>query len=76
MNQRVNDLSQEALKLTPEERVGLVDAIIASIQPVPVGIASAWTAEVRARIEAYERGEYELEDADDVIAGALAVIWR
>ncbi len=76
MNQRVKQLGIEAVKLPPEERLKLVDVILESIQKSDTAIEAAWSDEIRSRIAAFERGEYELEDADVVLAEARAALRR
>lgn len=72
MNDRVKKLGDEALKLDLRDRVELVDLILASVQSSPDETHQAWTSEVLDRVRAYERGDFELTDADDVLAHARA----
>jgi hypothetical protein len=72
MNDRVKKLGDEALKLDLSDRVELVDLILASVQPSPDETHQAWTNAVLDRVRAYERGDFELTDADDVLAHARA----
>ena len=65
MNAVVKSLSEEAKKLTPEERIELAESIIASIEPDPE-IERQWAAEAQDRIAAVQRGELGLIDADEV----------
>lgn len=76
MNDRVKKLGDEALKLDLGDRVELVDLILASVQPSPDGTHQAWSDEVLERVRAYERGAFELTDADDVLAHARANLRR
>ncbi|MCW5699095.1 MAG: addiction module protein [Rhodospirillales bacterium] len=57
MNERVKELSQRARKLTPKERVELVDDILSSLTQTSTKLDAAWTHEAEARLEAYHRGE-------------------
>ncbi len=57
MNERVKLLSEAAAKLTPEERVELVERINLTLLDRQVEIDGAWDKEVERRMEAYRRGE-------------------
>jgi putative addiction module component (TIGR02574 family) len=57
MNERVRLLSEEAAKLTPEERVELVERINLTLLNRQDEIDEAWDKEVERRMEAYRRGE-------------------
>ena len=57
MNERVRILSEEAAKLTPEERVELVDLIDLTLLDRQEEIDDAWDREAQRRFEAYDRGE-------------------
>ena len=78
MNQRVKALVDEARKLTPEERLELLDElsrVVDGEEPAdgtPEEIEAAWLEEVERRLDADERGEKEGIDADDVMAAARA----
>ena len=68
MNKRIETLSAEAQTLTPEERLELVERILASVAPSRPAIDAAWAAEAAERMAAYDRGEVETFDADEVLA--------
>jgi putative addiction module component (TIGR02574 family) len=57
MNERVRLLSEEAAKLTPEERLELVERINLTLLDRQEEIDGAWDKEVERRMEAYRRGE-------------------
>ncbi|MFM9940632.1 MAG: addiction module protein [Hyphomicrobiaceae bacterium] len=65
MNAIVKSLVDQAQKLTPEERLQIVDEILLSLPPDPE-IERQWVEEVQDRIEAVQRGELALVDADEV----------
>ena len=70
-------LGDEALKLDLSDRVELVDLILASVQSSPnESQHRAWTDEVLDRVRAYERGDFELTEADDVLVKARADLHR
>ena len=68
MNKRVETVMKAAARLAPEERIELVQRIMQSVDPTRPEIDAAWLEEARDRIAAYERGEVETFDADEVIA--------
>jgi putative addiction module component (TIGR02574 family) len=57
MNERVRLLSEEAAKLTPEERIELVERINLSLFLGDDPVADAWDREASDRFSAYDRGE-------------------
>jgi putative addiction module component (TIGR02574 family) len=57
MNERVRILCEEAAKLTPEERVELVERISLTLLDRQTEIDEAWDREAASRFEAYDRGE-------------------
>jgi putative addiction module component (TIGR02574 family) len=57
MNERVKILSEEAAKLTPDERVELVERINLTLLDRQAEIDAAWDREIGRRLAAYRRGE-------------------
>lgn len=68
MNQRVDALAKAASLLKPEDRLKLIDRILESVHPTTPEVDKAWLSEAERRWAAYERGEIETYDADEVIA--------
>ena len=73
MNDRVRAIVEEARKLSPQERLELVDLLEAEFageesEGAPEEIEAAWLTEVERRIAAAERGETTFVDADEVLA--------
>jgi putative addiction module component (TIGR02574 family) len=66
MNERVRLLSEEAAKLTPEERIELVERINLSLLPDDDRVADAWDREAADRFEAYDRGEMRAVSWEEV----------
>jgi putative addiction module component (TIGR02574 family) len=64
MNARVKHLAEEAAKLTPEERVELIERIHLSLGPPDA--EDAWDAEAHRRFEAYDRGELKTYSWDEI----------
>ena len=53
------ELAAQALKLKPEERILLVESIIASIQKPDAKIDEIWAEEAGKRLEAYRNGRLQ-----------------
>jgi putative addiction module component (TIGR02574 family) len=66
MNERVKHLSEEAAKLTPEERIELVERINLSLLPDDDRVAEAWDREAADRFGAYDRGEMRAVSWEEV----------
>ncbi len=62
----VNQLAEKALILPPAERIRLVEAILYSLDKANIDIEQAWIAESEARYKAYQKGELETVDWDDI----------
>lgn len=51
-------LREQALALSPVERAGLIEDLLASFDaPSRASIDAAWAKEAEARVDAYHRGE-------------------
>lgn len=71
MPDTVAELARQVRALPAEDRVRLVDLLLDSLEDSPdPALEEAWRQEIRRRIAAYERGEAELFDADEVMAEA------
>jgi len=74
MVDRVDELAAQGLALSSEERIRLLLRLLDSLnRDVPGDIDAAWSKEVEHRIAAYERGESELFDLDDVMNEAARI---
>lgn len=76
MKKPAKDLREAATKLSPEDQLRVVDVILASLDPEGSDVSKAWSDELRSRIAAFERGDYGLEDADNVFAESRAALRR
>ena len=56
----VAELTAKAQALSPQERVRLAEALLASLDPHEVEVEAAWDEELRRRIDEIERGAVEL----------------
>jgi putative addiction module component (TIGR02574 family) len=71
MDQATKDLTREALDLPIDDRVILVDALLASLHPSEPSITAAWADEAEARLDAFLQGELKAAPASDVLAKHL-----
>jgi len=69
MNAKIKALSEEARRLSPEERIALVEDLLKSLDPVDPEIEKLWAEEARDRLQAYRRGEIDTVSLDEVLAG-------
>lgn len=69
MPDSVADLVQRGKALAPEDRERLVDQLLESLnEPAAAALDAAWDAEIERRLAAYDRGEVEAIDAEEVFA--------
>jgi putative addiction module component (TIGR02574 family) len=68
MNAKVKALSEQARKLTPEERIELIEDLQRSLHPTDPEIDRLWAEEAKDRLAAYRRGELEAISLEEVIA--------
>ena len=66
MTEATKTLSVEARKLSPAERIDLVDDILASLDEPDPNIDRLWAKETEDRLAAYRRGEIKAMDQDEV----------
>lgn len=65
----VEELCRRARDLSPEERVGLAEEILATVHEVDDDVDAAWGAEIKRRIAEVENGTAKLIPAEEVFAG-------
>ena len=68
MSTKVESLVEQAKQLSPEERAILADAIHELISPPTPEWEAQWITECEDRLAAYERGEMEACDSEEVTA--------
>jgi putative addiction module component (TIGR02574 family) len=64
----MQELGREARKLSPAERIRLVDEILSSIDQTDRSLDASWAMEVEDRITAYRRGEIRAVELSDVLS--------
>jgi putative addiction module component (TIGR02574 family) len=71
MPDSVLELAERGRALSPEERARLVDLLLATLDDsATTAVAEAWDREIERRIAAYEAGEVEAYDLEEVLAEA------
>jgi putative addiction module component (TIGR02574 family) len=68
MTDAAKNLSAEARKLSPSERLELVDDILASLDEADASIDALWAREAEGRLAAYRRGEIKALSLKEVLA--------
>lgn len=65
----LESVSRDALVLSPEDRMALAYKLLLSVEPESdEGAESAWDAEIKRRIAAYDAGESKPIPAEEVFA--------
>jgi putative addiction module component (TIGR02574 family) len=68
MSDAVQELGEAARKLSPAERIRLVDEILSSLDQANPSLDATWAAEVEDRIAAYRRGEIRALELSEVLS--------
>ena len=68
MTETAKDLSVKARKLSPAERLELVDDVLASLDEPDPQIDLLWAKEAEDRLAAYRRGEIKAVPLQEVLA--------
>ena len=68
MSTLVDELSQKALQLPPEERVRLAEKLLATVHEGDVDVAAAWDDEILRRLAEIDAGTARLITAEEVFA--------
>ena len=75
MHDQVVELAERGKKLAPEDRSRLVDMLLGSLHEAPLlEVAAAWDEEVERRLAAYDRGELQSLDGEEVLAKARRLV--
>ena len=74
MNDQLVELAERGKALAPDDRSRLVDLLLESLHEASLGeVEAAWDAEAERRLAAYERGEIQALDGEEVLARARAL---
>jgi len=68
MTEAAKDLSAKARKLSPAERLELVDDVLASLDEPDPQTDRLWAKEAEERLAAYRRGEIKAVPLQEVLA--------
>jgi len=68
MTETTKSLSVQARKLSPSERLELVDDILASLDEPDPNVDRLWAKEAEERLAAYRRGEIKAIPLEQVLA--------
>jgi putative addiction module component (TIGR02574 family) len=74
MTDQVAELAERGLALSEEDRARLAELLLASLGAEPQSeVEAAWDLEIKRRLAAYDRGEVQAIDAEDVFAKAASI---
>ena len=68
MTEQTQILLEQARRLSPAERAQLADELLATLDQPDAKITAQWAEEAERRLSAYERGEIQAIDAEEVFA--------
>jgi putative addiction module component (TIGR02574 family) len=68
MTDAAKNLSAQARKLSPSERLELVDDLLASLDESDPGVDQQWAKEAEDRLAAYRKGEIKTVPLQEVLA--------
>ena len=68
MTERVAEVLEDALQLSPLDRATVVERLLSSLDHPDPRIDALWASEAEDRIAAYEAGTMEAFAAEDVLA--------
>lgn len=74
MSTLVEELSQKARQLPPEERIQLAEELLATVQEVDSEVETAWDEEIRRRLTEIENGTGKLIPAEEVFAEVRRIL--
>ena len=74
MNEQLVELFERGKALAPKDRSRLVDLLLESLHEARPGeVEAAWDEEAERRLAAYDRGEVQAVDGEEVLARARAL---
>lgn len=74
MSTLVEELTQKARQLPPEERIQLAEELLATVQEVDSEVEAAWDEEIRRRLAEIENGTAKLIPAEEVFAEVRRIL--
>lgn len=77
MPDQVTELAERGKALAPADRSLLVDMLLVSLHEAPVAeVEASWDQEAERRLDAYDRGELQALDGEDVLRKARSLAQR
>ena len=77
MHDQVEELVERGKELAPQDRSRLVDMLLESLHEAPImEVEAAWDDEVERRLAAYDRGELQSLNGEEVLAKARRLVGR
>jgi putative addiction module component (TIGR02574 family) len=74
MNDQLVELVERGKALAPQDRSRLVDLLLESLHEAPLAeVQATWDEEAERRLAAYDRGEIQAMDGEEVLARARAL---
>ena len=74
MTTLVDEISQKALELPPEERVRLAEKLLATVHEVDAEVDAAWDQEIQRRLAEIDNGTAKLIPAEEVFAEVRRIL--
>jgi putative addiction module component (TIGR02574 family) len=74
MPDSLEQLEEQAKKLSAEDRAKLAQALLESLHPRVAEVAATWEGEISRRVAAFDRGEIPAYAAEDVFAEGRRLI--
>jgi putative addiction module component (TIGR02574 family) len=68
VNITAQKIVEQAAKLSPNEKIELIDALLATVDKPDAEVDTLWAAEAESRLAAYQRGEMQALDLNEVLA--------
>lgn len=68
MNTTTQNIVEQAAKLSANEKIELIDALLATVDKPDAEVDTLWAAEAESRLAAYQRGEMQALDLNEVLA--------
>lgn len=68
MNTTTQAIVEQAAKLSANEKIELIDALLATVDKPDAEIDALWAVEAESRLSAYQKGEIQALDFNQVLA--------
>lgn len=68
MNTATQAIVEQAAKLSANEKIELIDALLATVDKPDAEIDAMWALEAEHRLSAYQKGEIQALDLNQVLA--------